>query len=45
MLASCPGVRQKVLLTDDTPETRGFYAAMGFTACDRGQLVGFLKFG
>ena len=37
-------VRQKVLLTDDTPETRGFYKAMGFAACDKGQQVAFARF-
>ncbi len=37
-------VRQKVLLTDDTAETRGFYQAMGFSSCDRGELVAFVKF-
>ena len=34
-------VRQKVLLTDDNPETRGFYESMGFLSCDRGELVSF----
>ena len=38
-------VRQKVLLTDDTPETRGFYESLGFVSCDKGQLVSFVKFG
>ena len=36
-------VRQKVLLTDDNPETRGFYEALGFRACDEGKLVSFVK--
>ncbi len=27
-------VRQKVLLTDDTPQTRGFYESLGFVSCD-----------
>jgi ribosomal protein S18 acetylase RimI-like enzyme len=36
-------VRQKVLLTDDNPETRGFYESMGFDSCDKGQLVSFVK--
>lgn len=44
LLDSFSGVRQKVLLTDDTEATRGFYEAMGFTACDSGRLVGFVKF-
>ena len=38
-------VRQKVLLTDDTPETRGFYESLGFLSCDKGELVSFVKFG
>ncbi|MTI70547.1 MAG: GNAT family N-acetyltransferase [Firmicutes bacterium] len=36
-------VRQKVLLTNDSKETRGFYTAEGFTACDKGVLVAFVK--
>ncbi len=36
-------VRQKVLLTDDNEETRGFYEALGFSSCDKGQLVAFVK--
>ncbi len=36
-------VRQKVLLTDDNPETRGFYEAMGFQSCDKGELVAFVR--
>lgn len=39
-----PNVRQKVLLTDDTPDTRAFYQAMGFKACDEGRLVAFARF-
>jgi GNAT superfamily N-acetyltransferase len=37
-------VWQKVLLTDDTAETRGFYQAMGFVACEKGKQVTFVKF-
>ncbi len=37
-------VRQKVLLTDDSEETRGFYEDNGFVSCDKGQLVAFGKF-
>jgi len=37
-------VNQKVLLTDNTPETRGFYEHNGFIACDKGNLVAFVKF-
>lgn len=36
-------VRQKVLLTDDNEETRGFYEARGFSSCDKGDLVAFVK--
>jgi len=36
-------VRQKVLLTEDNDETRGFYEALGFESCDKGQLVAFAK--
>lgn len=36
-------VRQKVLLTDDNPETRGFYEALGFQSCDKGELVAFVR--
>lgn len=37
-------VRQKVLLTDDNDETRGFYEANGFVSCDKGDMVAFVKF-
>ncbi|WP_069650100.1 GNAT family N-acetyltransferase [Caloranaerobacter ferrireducens] len=37
-------VRQKVLLTNDSEETRGFYQSNGFNSCDRGELVAFVKF-
>lgn len=36
-------IRQKVLLTDDNPETRGFYEALGFRPCDDGKMVAFVK--
>ena len=36
-------VRQKVLLTDDNEETRDFYEALGFSSCDKGDLVAFVK--
>ena len=36
-------VRQKVLLTEDTPETRGFYESLGFNSCDDGSMVAFAK--
>lgn len=37
-------VRQKVLITEDEPESRGFYEAIGFTSCDKGTTVAFIKF-
>lgn len=37
-------VRQLVLLTDETPETRGFYNSLGLQSCDDGKLVAFAKF-
>lgn len=37
-------VRQKVLLTDDSKETRGFYEANGFISCDKGDMVAFVRF-
>jgi ribosomal protein S18 acetylase RimI-like enzyme len=37
-------VRQKVLLTNDSEETRGFYIANKFISCDKGDLVAFVKF-
>lgn len=36
-------VRQKVLLTEDTEETRKFYEANAFVSCDKGVLVAFAK--
>ena len=43
LLTKYRNVRQKVLLTDDTPRTRGFYKALGFTSADDGTLVAFTK--
>ncbi|MGC9384720.1 MAG: GNAT family N-acetyltransferase [Kosmotogaceae bacterium] len=39
-----PDVRQKVLLTDDKPENRDFYESLGFTSCDNGKLIAFVRF-
>jgi GNAT superfamily N-acetyltransferase len=36
-------VRQIVLLTDDTKETRRFYESLGFVSCDKGELVSFVR--
>lgn len=33
--------RQFVLLTEDSNETRGFYEALGFESCDKGNVVAF----
>lgn len=38
-------VRQTVLLTDDSEETRGFYEALGFQPCDQGETLAFVKWG
>lgn len=34
-------VRQKVLLTEESLETRGFYESFGFKSCDDGMTVAF----
>jgi ribosomal protein S18 acetylase RimI-like enzyme len=36
-------VRQVVLLTDDTEETRRFYESLGFESCDKGILISFVR--
>ncbi|MBU9674510.1 GNAT family N-acetyltransferase [Planococcus sp. CP5-4] len=36
-------VRQKVLLTEEAPNVRHFYAKIGFSSCDAGTLVAFAK--
>lgn len=38
------GVRQKVLLTDETEDVRGFFEEVGFQSCDQGDLVAFVRF-
>ncbi|WP_353894012.1 GNAT family N-acetyltransferase [Proteinivorax hydrogeniformans] len=43
LLAKYPHIRQKVLLTDDSEETRGFYESLGFKAAMKG-LISFVKF-
>lgn len=43
VLSKYKHIRQNVLLTDDNPETRGFYESLGFESCDKGQLVSFFK--
>lgn len=37
-------VRQKVLITDDTDETRAFYEANGFMSCDKKRITAFVRF-
>lgn len=36
-------VRQKVLLTEKTPDVSHFYEKNGFESCDKGHLVAFAK--
>lgn len=43
VLSKFEHVRQIVLLTDDNPESRGFYEALEFESCDKGTLVAFAK--
>lgn len=39
-----PGVRQKVLVAEDTDDIRGFYEEVGFMACDQGNMIAFVRF-
>ncbi len=43
LLARFPKVRQKVLLTSEAPDVRGFYESFGFSSCDQGEAVAFYK--
>lgn len=43
-LKSCSDIRQIVLLTDDTPQTRAFYEKNGFSEPDRLGLVSYVRF-
>lgn len=43
VLEKFKNIRQKVLLTEDNSETRGFYESLGFESCDKGKLVSFVK--
>lgn len=36
-------VRQKVLLTEEAPNTRNFYEKSGFKSCDQGNEVAFYR--
>jgi GNAT superfamily N-acetyltransferase len=44
LLSMYPDVRQKVLLTNDAADVRAFYEKNGFSSCDKGDLVSFVKF-
>jgi len=44
MLSLYPDIRQTVLLTDESEESRGFYEALGFSSCDQGKTVAFVLF-
>lgn len=44
LIEKFPDVRQKVLLTEESDETRGFFEEVGFMSCDQGDLVGFVRF-
>lgn len=37
-------VYQKILLTENDPETKSFYEKMGFATCDKYECVSFVKF-
>lgn len=39
-----PDVRQKVLLTEENEDVRGFFEETGFMSCDQGNLVAFVRF-
>ncbi|MCI0131410.1 MULTISPECIES: GNAT family N-acetyltransferase [unclassified Vagococcus] len=43
VLATYKHVRQKVLLTVDKPDVRGFYESFGLESCDKGSTVAFYK--
>lgn len=44
-VAAYPHVRQKLLLTDDTPETKAFYRAAGFSPAEEMKCVAFIHQG
>jgi GNAT superfamily N-acetyltransferase len=45
LMAAYPGVRQRVLLTDETPEMHGFYESLGFFPCQQVGLTAFYYIG
>lgn len=44
IMSTFSGIRQKMLLTDETPKTRGFYESLGFDSCDKGIVTAFMNF-
>ena len=44
VLHDYPDVRQKVLLTDDTPQTCGFYESLGLISCEKLGMTAFIQF-
>ena len=38
-----PSVRQKILVTEDSEQTRSFYESLGFESYDQGRLVAFAQ--
>lgn len=47
VFAQCPGVRQKVLLTDNEPGQKAFYESLGMTQASEypsGEMRAFVKF-
>lgn len=42
-LVKYKNVRQKTLLTEDSPDIRHFYEKFGFSSCDKGSSVAFYK--
>jgi len=43
-LRDYPDVRQKVLLTDNTPQTRRFYELLGLKSCEKLGMAAFIQF-
>lgn len=45
LMDAYPNVRQRVLLTDETPEMHGFYESLGFYPCQQVGLTAFYYMG
>lgn len=45
LLEAYPSVRQRVLMTDETPEMHGFYESLGFYPCQQVGLTAFYYMG